>query len=159
MNPNELTDNIHTHLNKYIISADRKASILLTAQFAFLGLSANALSGSISEIQDSTFIFVIIGSLCGLFGLIFAILVIYPRESEPVENMMYWSHIQSYDSWDKFRDDINELSDSDRRDELIKQNYALSKVAVRKYTNLRISLIFTGGMLLSAVLVFALYID
>jgi len=35
---------IHRHLNKYITLADNKASILLSAQLAFIGLSANFLN-------------------------------------------------------------------------------------------------------------------
>lgn len=140
----ELAKRTHTHLNNYITTADQKASILITAQFAFLGFY----SGGIGNIWSSTtFCFKLFSGLSIVTGLIAAVLagwVIYPRSPQGEENgLMFWESISAKAQSD-FVSDVNELSDPDALDELIKQNHSLAQAANSKYKFTRLTLLATA---------------
>lgn len=146
----QLAEGTQDHLNEYIIAADRKASILITGQFAFLGLAATALS-NLTQIPTGWFRwFVIATSVLGVLAVLLAIVVIYPRTPSPSEGFIYWGNITQYASDDDFHEAVTSLDDDDAIKALNKQNYSLAEVANKKYTYLRWSLRATVAMVLSA---------
>ncbi|WP_152420359.1 Pycsar system effector family protein [Halococcus thailandensis] len=138
-------------MNQYISLADNKASILLTAQFAFLGLSANALNNL--TFQSS----VVLGSafLSGIFGIVSIFLsgwVVYPRTPTPQKGVIFWENIVAHESAEAFLEDIRGLDKGDVQEHLVRENYNLATVAHNKYRFLRWSLRGTAGMLTFAVI-------
>jgi hypothetical protein len=139
----ELAVQTQDHLNKYIAAADQKASILLTGQFAFLGLTATAVNDIIKTAESAFWVLSVGTAVSGVIAAFFAIVVIYPRTPSPEKGFIYWGNILSHGSPDKFQQEVNSLSDDEILKELSIQNYMLAKVADRKYDHLRWSLRFT----------------
>ena len=140
----ELAKRTHTHLNTYITSADQKASILLTALFAFLGFYG---SGVGAVWQDASLSFKLLSGLTigsGLIGALFAGLVIYPRSPQGEEDgLMFWESITSRDQ-STFVSEVTSLNDDAALEEIIKQNHTLAEVADGKYKYTRCALIATA---------------
>ena len=154
----ELAGRTHDHLNKYIAGADQKASILLTGQFAFLGLAATAVK-DIIKTTGPLFYWLSTGTAAaGIAAVFLAIVVIYPRSPSPEKGFIYWENITAYDSVQNFREAFDELPDSDIGDEVVTQNYMLAKVADQKYKYLRWSLGTTILMVILASLAGAVYL-
>lgn len=153
-----LAKQTNDHLNTYIKLADQKASILLTGQFAFLGLAATVIVNILSETTTEFHLLAGLGTACGLGGMLFAGSVIFPRTPKAKEGYIFWEHILEYDSSKEFRDQFSELDESETLDELVKENYSLAKVAHRKYSHLRISLVSTAGMIIFAVISSVIYL-
>jgi len=147
-----LAKQTNDHLNTYIKLADQKASILLTGQFAFLGLAATVVVDILSETTTEFHILAGLGTVCGLGGMLFAGLVIFPRTPKAKEGYIFWEHILEHDSREQFQDQFSELNESEILDELVKENYSLAKVAQQKYRHLRIALVATAGMILFATI-------
>jgi len=146
----ELAGRTQDHLNEYIIAADRKASILITGQFAFLGLAATAIS-NLERVTESWFRgFVIATAVLGILAILLAIVVIYPRTPSPSEGFIYWGNITQHGSADDFHDAVTSLNDEGKLKTLNEENYALATVAKTKYRYLRWSLRATVAMVLSA---------
>ncbi|WP_424017343.1 Pycsar system effector family protein [Halorientalis pallida] len=154
----ELAEGTQDHLNEYIIAADRKASILITGQFAFLGLTATALS-NLSQVPTGWFRwFVIATAVFGVLAVLLAVVVIYPRTPSPSEGYIYWGNITQHSSDDDFHEAITSLDDDEAIEALNKENYSLAKVAEKKYTHLRWSLRATVAMVVFAVVAGAIFI-
>ncbi|QIB79068.1 hypothetical protein G3A49_13370 [Haloferax volcanii] len=139
------------HLNGYIKFADQKASILLTAQLAFIGLYSNIIKTSW---ENSASCFKLASAITILFGLIATGLAgwtIYPRTPDTQQGLMLWSGIKDMGET-KYKKKIKSLESDDVFDEILDENHKLAIVAENKYRNLRISLISTGLMLLFALL-------
>lgn len=140
-------------MNTYIKSADRKASILLTAQFAFIGLYVNAVSNIWSEVG----IFLqAVGAailLTTVFGILFAGIVIYPRRAGVKERgYIYWEYVLEHSSGNEFANSIDDLEEEDAMNAISMSVYSLSAVADRKYRFLRYSLITLSFLLYLIVL-------
>lgn len=149
--PKQLAERTQDHLNEYIIAADRKASILITGQFAFLGLAATALS-NLNQTPRGWFRWFSIGmAVAGVIGVFLAIIVIYPRTPSPQQGFIYWGNITQYESGESFHEAVASLDDEGAIETLNKENYSLAKVAGKKYEYLRWSLRATVVMVLFAV--------
>ena len=140
------------HLNKYIKQADQKASILLTAQLAFLGLFANALKTLSISNQAWVQNFAYVSGMLGLIGAFLAGLTVYPRTPKQETGFILWDNIRQFRSESDFRGAIHDLEKDKILDEVIGENYKLAKVAKDKYLFLKWSLIVTAGMVIFAVL-------
>lgn len=142
----ELAQRTHDHLNTYISSADQKASILLTAQFAFIGLFGNGV-GAVWKTAGVGFkAFSGLTAIAGLVSIVFSGLVIYPRSPTGNEGgLIFWESIINRDQ-DQFVAEMSSLSNQAALDELVQQNYVLAKVADQKYGHTKISLIATAVM-------------
>jgi len=152
---------IYEHLNTYIKLADQKASILLTAQFAFLGLFANALRTLLPETGTLFHGVAILTALSGFIGIICAGFVIYPRTQPPANNdagFIFWEDILDHSSSTAYNDAFTELNETALRDELVAENYALAEITETKYRYLRWALRFTAAMLVCAFAAGGLYI-
>jgi len=152
---------IHEHLNTYIKLADQKASILLTAQFAFLGLFANALRTLLPETGTLFHGVAILTALVGLIGIGFAGWVIYPRTDPPAEDgdgFIFWGDILEHGSATSYRDAFTQLDEDGLHAEVVRENYALADIAETKYTYLRWALRCTAAMLILAFAAGGLYI-
>ena len=150
LTPDNLVERTYDHLNHYISLADNKASILLTAQFAFLGLDANALSNLAVDSQLVRWCSLLSGA-SGVVSIFLAGWVVYPRMPKPQKGLIFWENIIEYDSADNSQEEVNGLNDGDVRDRLAQENYHLAEVAHGKYSYLRWSLRGTAVMLLLAV--------
>lgn len=148
----EFVYNTKDHLNTYIKQADQKASILLTAQLAFLGLFANALKALSISNQIWVRNFAYASGVAGLIGVFIAGWTIFPRTPKQETGFILWDNIREYESEEEFRESTSELDEGDIVDEVIGENYKLAKVAKNKYWYLKWSLISTAGMVISAVL-------
>ena len=76
--PEDLVVQTHNHLNRYIGNADNKASILLTAQLAFLGLVANVI-GDIPSDKTGVTCFVVASAGVTVVRAFLSGFVVYPR--------------------------------------------------------------------------------
>jgi len=142
----QLIERTHDHLNTYITAADQKASILLTGQFAFLGLAATASSDILGNTGQLFDILAGVTAVIGVVAAVLAIAVIYPRTPSPGDSVIYWGDIQRRANREEYRDAVSELDDSDSLTALVDQNYTLAEVANSKYGFLRWSLRFTLAM-------------
>lgn len=91
----QLAERTHDHLNTYITVADQKASILLTGQFAFLGLAATASS---DILKGTDWVFDLLAGMTAVLGvvaMVFSIAVIYPRTPSSGESVIYWGDIRN----------------------------------------------------------------
>lgn len=140
----ELAKRTHTHLNTYISSADQKASILITAQFAFLGFYGSGISNVWTSTSFCFKLYSALSIMTGLIGAALAGWVVYPRSPQGEENgFMFWESITAKNQ-SEFVSDVTDLSDSDALKELIKQNHSLAEVADSKYKFTRFALIATA---------------
>jgi hypothetical protein len=158
MTTQEFVYNTKEHLNKYIKQADQKASILLTAQLAFLGLFANALNTLSIPNQVWVQNFAYASGAVGLIAVFLAGWTVYPRTPEQETGFILWDNIREYGSESDFRSAIYELDDDDIVDEVIDENYKLAKVAKDKYFFLKVSLIATAAMVVFAVVAGVLFL-
>lgn len=137
------------HLNHYIAAADKKASILLTGHLAFIGLFGNAIKGSF---QSPSALFLAITGVAvagGLLAALLALLVILPRTPETPTGYILWSSILEMSEED-YREEMLALEPNVAFEELADENYALAKVADKKYSYLRRSLLTTFVMVFFA---------
>lgn len=152
MSTREFVYNTKDHLNTYIKQADQKASILLTAQLAFLGLFANALKTLSTANLVWVQVLALVSGVAGLISALAAGWTVYPRTPEQEKGFILWDNIRQYDSESDFRSAIHGLEEDGIVDEVIGENYKLADVAKKKYCFLRISLIATAVMVVFAVL-------
>jgi hypothetical protein len=148
----EFVYNTKDHLNNYIKQADQKASILLTAQLAFLGLFANALSTLSISGSNALLALAALTGAAGLIGVFLAGWTVYPRTPEQETGFILWDNIREHGSESDFRSALHELDEDEIVDEVIGENYMLAKVAQDKYRFLKWSLRATAGMVIFAVL-------
>lgn len=153
----QLVENVNEHQNRYIELADNKASILLTAQLAFLGLFANALLNLPIESQVVFWSSVVSAGL-NVVAIFLSVWVVYPRTPRPETGVIFWENITEFGSVDAYRNEVEGLDDEDARRLLIEENYNLASVASSKYRFLRYSLIVTGGMVILAAVAGGVYL-
>ncbi|QLG62034.1 Pycsar system effector family protein [Halorarum salinum] len=151
ISPDDLVTRTHDHLNQYISLADNKASILLTAQVAFLGLFANAVS-NLSIEAPIVWWSALMSAGFTVIGVFLSGWVVYPRTPKPETGLFFWENIVEYDSKETFREEFEQLEDGGPREELIEENYDLATVAHNKYHFLRWSLRLTAGTVVFAVI-------
>lgn len=153
----ELLQRTLSHLNEYIHAADRKASILLTAQLTFIALYANVI---ITIRNDIGFWVTLITGGSVFFGIcagFLSLLVIYPRTSKPPKGYLLWTKIDDL-GLDDYQSGIKAMDENDLFNELTVTNYELSRVATKKYSRLRLSLIATIPMILLAIAALTIFI-
>lgn len=153
----EFVQRTQDHLNHYIAAADTKASILLTGHLAFLGLYGNAIKGAF---QDPTFLFLVISSFSvasGLIAGVLALLVILPRTPETPTGYILWSSILDMGE-ENYREAMKNLDSDTAFTELADENYALAKVADKKYKYLRKSLLVTFVLVFFSLISYTLTI-
>lgn len=140
------------HLNGYIKLANQKASILLTAQLAFLGIFISTLRRpGIGD--DKTLLWMtILTILSALTAALFAARTIYPNTPETNRGLLLWYSIKQK-GLSQYKSEINDADSEVLLDELIEENFQLAKVADEKYKNLRYSIQSTGVMVFSSLLV------
>lgn len=141
----ELAHRAQKRLDKYILGADRKSSILITAQFAFIGLVLNVVRPVWGDTDVCTKILIGFGIGAGIFGVTFAGLVIYPRETVPKKGYLFWEDILEHERREYIWKAQSVPSDEALK-ETVEQNYALSKIASKKYGFFRLSLVSTAIM-------------
>jgi len=156
--PENLAEKTQDHLNKYISSADNKASILLTGLFAFLGFSATLINDILSETSTLFNLFASLGAISGLIAAFLAGLVVYPRTPNPESGFIYWDNILEHGKRDDFVEAVEKLDEDSALTEMSKENYDLAKVAHQKYSYLRWSLRVTLLMVLFAVITTTIYV-
>jgi hypothetical protein len=151
---------VQSHLNTYIKVADQKASILLTAQLAFLGLFSNALRTLFSDTGLLFHSLATLTAVAALAGIFLAGWVVYPRTQPPDvdEGFFFWNDILDYSSATSYGDALAELEDDRIHDELTSENYTLAEIAQEKYYYLRCSLRATAAMVVFASLAGGLYL-
>jgi hypothetical protein len=152
-----LAERTQDQLNGYIKFADQKASILLTAQLAFVGLYGNLIRTTWS---GSGIGFKIMSGLtvaAGLVGAGSAGWAIYPRTPNTDQGLMLWKSISEM-SLSTYEKKVNSLSTEKAFSELLDENHKLASVATNKYHYLRISLISTGLMLAFSVIAISVYL-
>lgn len=144
---------VQNHLNTYIRAADQKASILLTAQLAFLGLSLNALRTLLPNTGIGFKSLAVLGDLSGLAGIFLAAWVVYPRTQPPDtdEGFFFWDDILDHPTAVDYGKELSELGDEGIQDELMSENYALAEIAREKYYYLRWALLATAVTIVLSV--------
>ena len=128
--------------------ADRKASLLLTAHVAYLGLMANAKN---SNWQGATVDFKLFSSavvLSAAFAGIFEAKAVYPKT---LQRLILWESIVQRSS-EEYRREIRGKSGESLLRELIDKNYKLAEVADGKYDDVRNALWCTGVTVISTLI-------
>jgi|GEM_PF-5411435 len=148
----EFTQLSYEHLNRYIKLANQKASILLTAQLAYIAIFANTLS-QVQISQDITVQVLGIGTVVIAAGAAyFAARTVYPDTPDKEDGgLMLWGSILEYER-DGYKQRIIGDDSGDLLSELLDENYQLAKVAHKKYDRLRNSLLLTGAMVFSSII-------
>lgn len=151
---------VQGHLNTYIRVADQKASILLTAQLAFLGLFSNALRTLIPDTELVFHTLAILAALSGLAGIFLAGWVVYPRTQPPDANegFFFWDDILDFPTAADYGDALTGIENDGIHDELTSENYTLAEIAQKKYHHLRWSLRATAAMVVLAALAGGIYL-
>ena len=138
------------HLNSYIRLANQKASILLTAQLAFLGLMGNFLKQTWA-VSNSTFQFAFLAAVvAALISIFFAAATVYPNTPETSQGLILWSSITAKGP-KKYKRLLQEKERVDLYNEILDENYQLAEVADSKYSRLRRSILWTGAMVVMSV--------
>lgn len=127
-----------TQTKSNIQSADKKASTLLAGQFAFLGLFANVVA-PVWDDGGSAFHYLTALALLGALGSILAAaIVVFPREGD--RNLLYFSEIADKDR-ETYVKEVISLDAEGRSKELLRCDYAISTIADRKHTYVRLSVV------------------
>ncbi|EJN56901.1 Pycsar system effector family protein [Halogranum rubrum] len=151
---------VQDHLNTYIRVADRKASILLTAQLAFLGLFSNALRTLFPGTGLVFQALAILSAGAGVAGIFLAGWVVYPRTQPPDadEGFFFWDDILAHTTAADYGEALTGLETDGVHDELTSENYTLAEVAQEKYHYLRWSLRATAVMIILACISGGIYL-
>jgi hypothetical protein len=159
MDHEDLLQLSHDHINGYIKIADQKASILLSGQLAFLALSTNLVPSEWGSLPICIRVLVVSTVLFILGAISFSILTVIPREeSEGRAGYIFWNDILEHNDGSQFVDNAKKLSNENVVDSLGKEVYNVSKIAERKYSNLKISIYLTTVFLILGVLAAVLYL-
>ncbi|WP_435078434.1 Pycsar system effector family protein [Halococcus sp. AFM35] len=161
INTDSLAERTHDHLNLYIRLADRKASILLTGQFAFLGLAATTaanISTPSNPLNSFVTQFGVMTAVAGIVAAVLCIVAIYPRTPSPGDSVIYWGDIRRRDDAETYTDDVTDLDGDKPRETVLEQNYVLAGVAETKYAYLRRSLWATVVMIGMAAVTGGVYL-
>ncbi|UHH25672.1 Pycsar system effector family protein [Halobacterium noricense] len=140
------------HLNSYIKLANQKASILLTAQLAFLGIFINGLRQPTLKEDQLLLVVTTLTAISAVIAAFYAARTIYPNTPETTQGLLLWDSIVEK-GLDKYKEEIVSADEDAYIDELIEENYQLARVSKKKYQNLRFSIISTGMMVLFSLFV------
>lgn len=148
---------VREHHNEYIKLADKKASVLLSAQLTYLALFANLVGNSWSS---GAGVFKLMSGLTiGLIiiAIFFATRAVYPNEPETDQGLILWKSIISRPSTE-YQESVRNKTQQELFNELVDENYQLAQVTDEKYSNIRktmwvtglvvIATLMTGGILL-----------
>jgi len=148
---------VQEHLNQYIELADRKASILLSALIAYLGISFGVISstwigsGLIYKIASV----VTVGT--ALFAVTFAAGAVYPNTPKTPQGLILWDSIADW-TREQYMDEIFSKSEEDLLEELIDENYQLAEVNVKKYSRVKYAILCTGITVFFGLLTISVFI-
>lgn len=130
----------YEHQNTYIKLADQKASLILTAHVAYLGLFLN-FAGNLWPKASVCLKILIIYTLIAIVGVVaFAARAVYPSTPETPTGLILWESIVNQ-SMEEYRYEI--LSHRSRDEllvELTDETYQLAQAADNKYINIRYSM-------------------
>lgn len=141
----ELAQRTQDHLNGYVKFADQKASILLTAQLAFIGLYANILRSAWSSAELNFKLFSVLTIAAGIAAVTSYGWTIYPRTPGTARGLILWKSIADM-GVDDYKQQMESLSREEAFEELLDENHKLATVASEKYRYLRVSLLLTAVM-------------
>lgn len=147
----EFAERTQDHLNEYIKFADKKSSILLTAQLAFIGLYANIIRNGWEGANCTFKTLSVVTVLTGLGAIGLAGWTVYPRTPDTEEGLMLWKTIVNMGE-ETYIESVSSLDSDSVFNEILEENHKLAVVADRKYKYLRLSLILTGAMVPAALL-------
>jgi hypothetical protein len=143
----------YEHLNSYIKLANQKASILLTAQLAYIAIFSGMLKDAWISTDLVFQVVAIVTVTISMAAAYFAARTVYPDTPDTSEGLILWESILDRELVD-YKNEIREENDEDDfLGELLDENYQLARVANRKYNHLRYSLLLTGGMVASSMVV------
>lgn len=134
-------------LDRYILAADQKASILLTAQLAFVGLIINVTGSSWKQINQISQNIFFVGMICAVVSVVLSGLVVYPRTNSATNGHLFWQDILTNER-EGYKSEMFELSRSEAAEEMLNENYALAAIADKKHNYLRYSLLTTAAMIM-----------
>lgn len=139
----EFAQLVYNHQNKYIDLADRKASLLLSAHIAYLGLFANMMS----RVWETTTVIVKVSSVVTSVSIILVIVcatkAVYPNTPETPQGLILWESITD-NSIEEYREKVMDRSNEELEEELVDESYKLAEVASSKYPSVRNAMRFTG---------------
>lgn len=138
---------VYHHQNKYIDLADRKASLLLTAHLAYLGLFTNTMSRIWHVAPDLAKMLSIITGLAVIVTIVCSTKAVYPKTPETPQGLILWESVTKY-TINEYRDEILGRSESKLEEEMIDEAYKLAEVANNKYPYVRRAMQLTGIVVL-----------
>ncbi|WP_420182078.1 Pycsar system effector family protein [Haloarcula sp. KBTZ06] len=121
-----------------IRSADQKASMLLTGQFAFLGLFANVVAPIWKDGGPTFHRLTALTTIAAFGSILAAAVVVFPREGDG--DLLYFAENADKNK-EKYVEEIMELDAENRSKELLRSDHSLSTIANRKHSYVRISVI------------------
>lgn len=121
---------IHSYLTTYIQLADSKAGAII----ALCALSVPLLTFVTSKILTWQKLLLGGASVVLVVSLILSLLVILPRtNNKSKEGLIFWENIRSYEHYAEYQ---KAFSTTEPLEDVLKHNYYLAEVAVRKYRQL-----------------------
>lgn len=148
---------VHGHLNKYISLADNKASILLSALVAYLGISLSVIGSSWADLTGEFKILSGLTVITALAAVYFSAKAVYPNTPETPQGLILWDSITAKDR-EEYQSEIMEKPEKRLLEELIDENYKLAEVSVKKYTRVRRALLFTGATVALAIFTVSVFL-
>ncbi len=149
----ELESNL-ARVHEWTKSADQKVGVFLALQGIVLTIVfPPAISWIIQNLSYSNFVMLIIGCVLILLSLYKSIFAVLPRltKNSAEKSITYFGDIAKF-SLKGFKEAVKGLSEEQYEDELIEQTYISSGIALRKYVQLRESVLsFLGGVVLLSI--------
>jgi len=142
---------VREHHNEYIKLADRKASVLLSAQLTYLALFGNLVGNSWSSgsLIFKTMSVLTIGLV--IVAIVFATRAVYPNEPETDQGLILWKSIISR-SPTEYQEAVRNKTQEELFNELVDENYQLAVVTDEKYSNIRKTMWATGLVVVSTLI-------
>lgn len=156
----DFAKHINEYLNSYIRLADTKAGVIIALSIGFITLliNQNIIEFLYAEylntlIKMPAFYILTISLILLVLGLIFSIVVIFPRTSiKGKEGLIFWDNIKNIKK-NEYIQKVLELNDKDIINCILEHNHDLAEVAGKKYRYLRLSIwIATIGLLLGLLI-------
>ncbi|WP_342577301.1 Pycsar system effector family protein [Psychrobacillus sp. FSL K6-2843] len=132
-----------TYISDYIKFADTKAGVALSLNLlmiGFLGKASKEIGFNYLSITDVGMYLSLIFLLTSAYFFIFRIL--WPRYSQNTDFYMSWGGIGSFSNQNDYLIRLGSKSEDEFLEDMAIQNYDLSKVAVAKYSNLKLGFTF-----------------
>lgn len=141
------------YIGDYIKFADGKAGVALGAtlvMIGFFGKKAKANGFDFLSIWDFSLLIGLVPLIISCYFFVWKVL--WPRYTKSTDYYMSWGGIGSFKDSEAYLTHIEGVSDDKFLEDMVKQNYSLADVCLKKYKNLRYGFIaLTLGVIIETL--------